>query len=750
MKCKICKNKIENLNLSIFHDCKNTFPYLFDINEEKKYYCYNPFKNIHMNKFYNQIEFEKEYNNHSSIRTISSLEFEGISIIESLLCNFFNYQFNNQIDKLFFHNSSFDEEIAERLKIIIKNLHNSNLEEKIEKAIKEYILDVYYLILAKEHSIYYEISQDFLEIFTKKIKNTEKYKKEIIDYFYKYFKEKENIKNNLNKFIYIPNDIKIIDNLEQKYILMKLNNNIIPSSHTRHIGFIYQDEEIYYNNVILYSIEKNEVLSSCYVTKIIKINNNNYIGLDKNKNLIDIDIKIDPVKNMFNLEISQCFKYIELKELIDFDIIDEYRLIYIDKLNNILLLLKKNGDFFKYATINQKISKYNNEQILIDKDSGQFAILYNIEKNAILKFYDLKLNLKKNIELEDLNDYAQDFLSNDKEGNFSSIKKFNKELYIIFGKRIYLISVKYLEIISILNNIKYELNCKYFIFPNSKEIFIKYHNNDEKYLYRYKLIKNELTLFKKYIYEDELSELEEIDNKGNYSIIYQDYNLWQEYYIKNNKNENYLYPIFKEIRNKAVSRRGKRIEKYVDRSKYAWGEIPKNKARYFEKKYDDYYFKKALNQVKKKKRRQKIQEIEDKKEVEENDEEKNEKEDIIRKEEFTTKNIKEKEELNKEKDDISSKGYFKTKEKPKEEKEVKKYEDDDKLLTKIDKKEENILTVSDPGKKKRKKKKKNFKEVDDNIITHIGILEAGSKEKKRRGKTQKIFVYNEEDFPKLK
>jgi len=63
MKCKICKNKIENLNLSIFHDCKNTSPYIFDINEEMEYNCYNPFKNIHINKFFNQIEFDNKYNN---------------------------------------------------------------------------------------------------------------------------------------------------------------------------------------------------------------------------------------------------------------------------------------------------------------------------------------------------------------------------------------------------------------------------------------------------------------------------------------------------------------------------------------------------------------------------------------------------------------------------------------------------------------------------------------------------------------
>ena len=719
MKCKICKNRIENLNLLIFHDCKNTFPYIFDINEEIKNYCYNPFKNIHINKFFNQIEFDREYNNHFSIPSISGCEYEAISIIESLLLNFFNYQFNNQTDKLLFHNSSFNEEIAERLKIIVQNLHNSHLEEKIEKAIKDFILDVYYIILAKEyskehHRYFHNEYKSFPEIFTKKTKKKEKYKEEIIDYFQKYFNQKENIRNNLDKFIYIPNNTKIIDNLEQKYLLMKCNN--IPS------------EKIYYNNVILYSIEKNKVLSSCYANKIIKINNNNYIGLDKTNNLIDIKLKIEPDKNMFNLEASQCFKYLDIKEINVFDIIDDYRLICIDKLNNIHLLLKKNYDYFIYKTINPKISIIKNEQILIDKDNGQFAILYIIEKNAILKFYDLELNLKKHINLEDLYDLynsEEDFYSDSKESNFPTIIKFNKELYIIFGKTIYLISVKYLEVISIINNMKYELNCKYFIFSNCEEIFIKYHKKYERYLYRYKLIKNELTLFKKYIFEDKLNDMEEIDNKGNYSILYQDYNLWQEYYIRNYKDENYLYPIFKEIKIKPISKRGREIEKDVARSKYTWGENPKNKVRYFEKNYDNFYFEIALNLVKKKKRGPKIQEEEDKKEGEE--------------------------ELKKGDGDVSLEGYLKTKEKPREEeKEIKRIEED-KILIKVEKEEENILSTSVQGKKKGKKKKKNFKELDDKIRTNFEILGIGEKEKKRREKRGKrLFVYNKEDFPNLK
>ena len=690
MKCKICKNKIENLNLSIFHDCKNTFPYIFDINKEKEYYCYNPFKDIHMNKFYNQIEFEKEYDYYNSIIGISSTEYEGISLIESLLSTFFNYQFNNQADKFLFHNSSFNEEIAERLKKIIQNLHNPNLDEKIEKAIKEFILDIYYLILAMEHP-----------------------------YDFRY---------NLNEFIYIPNNTKIIDNLDQNYLLLEYNNN--PSN------------ENYYNNVILYSIKENKVLSSCYATKINKINNNNYIGFNKNKNLIHIEIKINPDKNMFNLEISPFIDTSGLIDLIDFNITDDYRLICFDKFANMHLFKEGNGQIIYKLKKFPKLIIIDNGQIIIDKDNGQFAILFVIEKkNVILNFYDFELNLKKNIELEDLYNSDHDLQSNNKKANFPTIKKFNKELYIIFGKRIYLISVKYLEVISILNYIKYDLNCKYFIFANSEEIFIKYKNKDKykQYLYRYKLIKNELTLFKKYYFEDKLNDLKEIDNQGNYSILYLENNLWQEYYIRNNKNEEYLYPIFKEIKIKPISKRSKEIKKEVERNKYNWGENPKNKVRYYEKNNDNYYFEKALNQIKKKKRRSKREEeIEDKKDGEKEDENGEEKkegeeEDIKREreKEFESKVLKDQDILKEE-----------------EKKEIKRTQES-KQMTKVEKKEEDILLTNGPRNKRGKKK--NFKEVDNKIKINFGIVGAGeTKGRERRKRMPRHFHYNEEDFPVLK
>ena len=84
------------------------------------------------------------------------------------------------------------------------------------------------------------------------------------------------------------------------------------------------------------------------------------------------------------------------------------------------------------------------------------------------------------------------------------------------------------------------------------------------------------------------------------------------------------------------------------------------------------------------------------------------------------------------------------------EKEIKRIEDD-KILTKVEKEEKNILSTNGPGKKKGKKKKKNFKEVDDKIRINFEILGVGEKEKKRRERRQKNhFVYNEEDFPNLK
>jgi len=102
---------------------------------------------------------------------------------------------------------------------------------------------------------------------------------------------------------------------------------------------------------------------------------------------------------VYNLEILQCFKY-DVK-LYDFNVIDELKLICIDKSNKIHLLTKMNNKYFVYKTFIPEISEseYYNEQILIDKENEQLAILF-IYENAILKFFDLKLNLKANIKLE--------------------------------------------------------------------------------------------------------------------------------------------------------------------------------------------------------------------------------------------------------------------------------------------------------------------------------------------------------------
>ena len=741
MKCKICKHNIEDLNLSIFHDCNNDLPYIFDINKEEKYYCLNPFKNIHMYRFYNQIEFQTKKDNF-----ISEFEFKGIFIIESLLLNFFNYQFNNQIDKLLFHNSSFSEEIAEKLKRIIQNLHNFDLEEKIEKIIKDFILDVYYLILASGYFNFFE-TKLFPKIFTKK---TENYKKEIINYFQQYLNEKEKIADNFKKYIYIPNNAKVIYNLEKNNLLMKYN---------------YTKMNINYNKILLYSIEKNKILSSCDAGEVIKMNNNNYIGIDNNKSLINIEIKIDEDKNTSNLEVSQCFKYEDIK-IIDFNIIDDYRLICIDSSNNIHLLLRKNNDYFIYRSINPKILKYNNEQILIDKDNEQFLILYITDKNGTLEFYDFELNLKNNIQLKDLYNSLNRIESNSKKKYFPAIIKFNNDLYIIFGKRIYLISAKYLEVISILNNIQYRINCELFVFSNSEEFFIKSDNDDIYcYFYHYKLVKNQLVLIKKYFFEEELIELKEIDNKGNYSLLYKDFNFLQKYYIKNNKNENYSYPLFKEIRTKSNSRKSKGIANDGrERDKHTWDEKTKNKFKYYEKYDDNYYFERALNPVKKREiperppNKQKNEDKKEGKEEGENGEEKKEVEEESIKgnenKEYRPREVKEEEKLNEKNHCISLKGYLKEKE---EGKEIKKIQNGQ-SLTKIEKKEENILATSVIGRKKEKKKK--LKEVKKEELELNSKMKFYFKESERnhrirqrgRGRGRlglRKFVYNEEDFPKF-
>lgn len=160
--------------------------------------------------------------------------------------------------------------------------------------------------------------------------------------------------------------------------------------------------------------------------------------------------------------------------------------------------------------------------------------------------------------------------------------------------------------------------------------------------------------------------------------------------------------------------RGKEVSKGGAGGKGTWGDNPKNIAKDFEDNNDDYYFESALNPEKKKERpprkpKEKIKKkVKVKKIMKKKKEGEGEKENRGRREkrEPVKRELKEEEKLKKPDNAISLEDYLKTKEKPKEEedKEIKRVQPEGtKPLTKAEKKQDDTLGTSGPGKKKGKK-----------------------------------------------
>jgi len=239
--------------------------------------------------------------------------------------------------------------------------------------------------------------------------------------------------------------------------------------------------------------------------------------------------------------------------------------------------------------------------------------------------------------------------------------------------------------------------------------------------------------------------------------------------------------------------RGKEVSKGGAGGKGTWGDNPKNIAKDFENNYDEYYFEEALNPEKREKRErpprrnrkdEKKEEGEEKGNENEGEEEKNDKKEEREekrrpKKTFEPKPLKEEEKLVIPKDAEFLGDYLKSKEKPKEDedkKEVKRVQDG-KPLTKVEDKKADELGTSQPGKKKPKKKKEkdiNKEEVDLNFQIGSNLEIGGGIERQRGGANQKGrgrgrerggkgrrrggydrkdeggFIYNPDDFPKLK
>ena len=513
--CKNCKRSIENLNLSIYHNCSyNISPYIWDTQKDDNFYCYNYNKNTTISEFYEQIVFVKEIpqNNFPSI-----LESKGSLILKLLVQNFFDFNKINTYDKLILFSSKFSDEGGQKWKKFVKNLKNGELEQIILDEIKTLIIDIYYLILAIQKSGSEDKKHFFSFLTEYKEESPNEYKDNIINFIKENIELKEKMKmkiystSNNNEYIYLPRKVSQIINIEKKYLIFTDESN---------------------DTKLLYSIENNKILSSCEgIKKMIRINDYNYIGLNQAKELVMIEIKINFSENYAFFDVVPIYKYKDLV-IVDFYVLSNDKLIIVDELKNIILMIKSNDNnyFISKSTKAQIKGNTNcqNIKIFVDTNNQIFSIYFSLENSLFNYFYDFDLNPIKFLIINKFSRYG-----------YFTIKILNKDFYIIFEEeRTYLISSKYLEIISIYKDIYFNCITDILLFHNSNEFFIK---NLNRHIYHYKLIKNELKMIKIYNNNGTLKELKEINNNGDYSILYNDSYSYQKYYIKNNIKENHSY-----------------------------------------------------------------------------------------------------------------------------------------------------------------------------------------------------------------
>ena len=148
MECKKCNRVIQSLNLSIYHNCTSDIPSdIWDTEEDDNFYCYNPYKNINISKFYKQITFER---NIQKTDFPSELEQKGLLILELLFKNFFDLTNLSSYEKFILFNSRFSDEGGQNLEKLLKNV--KSIDEELDKIIlneiKAFLLDIYYLIIS--------------------------------------------------------------------------------------------------------------------------------------------------------------------------------------------------------------------------------------------------------------------------------------------------------------------------------------------------------------------------------------------------------------------------------------------------------------------------------------------------------------------------------------------------------------------------------------------------------------------------
>ena len=519
--CSKCKCEINEFNLSLAYWCKCD-------NEKEKIYnkSFIPSKNKHLSEIYKKIEYKKYPLHKLKVKTENKISIfikKIKAFLKSLIIykikpksNLFNFSNKPYIKETDQKISFFDEEYSEKLVDLVNNINSSNFKPNTLKALKTFILDIHFfiLILKKNPLIYKKII--FQDIYTKYPDDLiYDYNIEFQDLLKKYFDKDYNNYYSCNDEL-----VQIFPIIEKNIILLIYNNYI------KMYNFIF-------NNFVL------TVKAKIGGTKICKINPENLVILDDSRlyfSKIEYDSENNPIKIYY-------FDSIKLPcAIIDFDIVNENNIVFIDMFNTIFLLnitynknniiynISEKGEIFYYNYYNYEYDTY----ILVDKINKQIVLSSEIliedwhwwntynNYNLFIKFYDINLSPKnKEFKFKENRFYIcpNDLIRGTK------LKYLNSNLYILFFyKKIYLISSKYLEIISeIIINISSNYLCyNSIILEKSKNIILcsKY----EQHLF--KLFHNEIILDEKSTWNTCLNGTDynkfniiEVNEKGDFIII---------------------------------------------------------------------------------------------------------------------------------------------------------------------------------------------------------------------------------------
>ena len=574
-RCSKCKNEINEFNLSLAYWCNCD-------NEKEKIWnnSFIPSKNKHLSDIYKNIEFTKPVR-HKIKKKIEENISIFISKIKYLIkkiitnkftskLNLFNFSKKSYIDDDIYIKGNeqkipfFNEEYSEKIVDLVKNLNSSKLEQNTLNDLKTFILDIHFFILILKKNPLVSQKIIFQNVYTKYDQNY--HDDSIYDYniqfqdILKYYFSKDN-----NKYCSTAKLVQIFPIIEKNIIL-----------------FIYTDYIKIYNfilnNFVFDAKAKNKK------SKICKIDPENLVSLGYST-LYFSKIEYDSMNNPIKYYYFDCIKSASV--IIDFDIINKNNIVYIDELNNIHLL----NIFFTENNIIYNISRtetinynYYDNFILADKINKQIVLCsekikyddysYNYyyskrDHVCFLKLYDINLIPKNKMfkfeERESFYTYSRDITEACK------LKYLNSDLYILFFfQKIYLISSKYLEIVSVYDLSSYSddslekinfIYYKFIILEKSKNIILYKEFKEFIFkLFNNEIINDEKKIWFPLIYNIKFFDIIEINEKGDFLIIFfTEDNRLKLYYI-NKKQEESIFIKKKKDELKGKNQAGQTIE----------------------------------------------------------------------------------------------------------------------------------------------------------------------------------------------